>query len=155
MSHADVFDVADFFLRRVDTDAGSVMTHLKLQKLVYYAQAWHLVWQGEPLVDEEFEAWVHGPVSRRLWERYREHGFDALPIPTNSKDWATVFSAEQLSTLHEIWDAYGRYDAKYLEELTHQEQPWMEAREQVAVGAPSTAIISRESMVRYYASLSG
>lgn len=150
---ASVFGVADFFLQQVDSDAGSVMTHLKLQKLVYYAQAWHLVWHGEPLVAEQFEAWVHGPVSRRLWEHYRGHGFNPLPVPASKRDFTAVFSAEQLETLQEVWNAYGRYDAKYLEGLAHQEKPWIAAREDVTRGAPSTAVISQQAMVDYYSGL--
>ena len=54
--------VADYFLSLVDEDAGDSMTNLRLQKLLFYAQAWHLALTNRPLFEEDFEAWVHGPV---------------------------------------------------------------------------------------------
>src|SRR5690606_28223588 len=65
-----IFDVVNYFLRKVDKTSGSSMTPLKLQKLVYYAQAWHLAFYGTKLFNEEFQAWVHGPVNYELWQKY-------------------------------------------------------------------------------------
>jgi uncharacterized phage-associated protein len=119
-----VHDVADFFLSVVDRDAGSSITHLKLQKLVYYAQAWHLVFTGNPLFPERIEAWVHGPVCPELYKRFADCGYQSLPEPETMPE----FTPEQLETLEEVWDVYGDFDGRYLEQLTHQEKPWIEAR---------------------------
>lgn len=72
-------DVAKWFLSRVDRDSGDSITHLKLQKLVYYAQAWNLAHFGEPLFDEELKAWTHGPVAPSVWHEYKDSRWDALP----------------------------------------------------------------------------
>ena len=69
----NIYDVAKYFLH-IDT-----MTHKKLQKLCYFAQAWYLANYGRPLVANRFEAWVHGPVSPDLYSRYRDCGWEMLP----------------------------------------------------------------------------
>jgi uncharacterized phage-associated protein len=63
---ADVFDVAEYILQK----QGS-MTAWKLQKLVYYSQAWALVWDQKPLFPERIEAWANGPVSPDLYQKHR------------------------------------------------------------------------------------
>lgn len=60
-----IFDVANWFLSKSD------MTHKKLQKLCYYAQAWTYALKGYRLEDTDYQAWVHGSVSTVLWERFR------------------------------------------------------------------------------------
>ena len=69
---ATIFDVANYFRWRVDYDAGDNITALKLQKLCYYAQAWHLAFTGEPLFEEEFQAYDHGPLNYELWKFYQK-----------------------------------------------------------------------------------
>ena len=60
--------VADFFLANRDDEDG--LTHLKLQKLCYYAQVFHLALIGRRLFDEQLLAWDHGPVTRSIWDRF-------------------------------------------------------------------------------------
>lgn len=149
-----VFDVAGFFLSLVDEAAGSLMTHLKLQKLCYYAQAWNLVFNREPLYAEHIEAWVHGPVIPALWNDYRNYGFSAIPR-LEGFDAENTFTSDQLETLFAVWEAYGCYDGKYLENLTHQEEPWQMARQGYAPEEACNEVITHESMASYYSSLMG
>lgn len=143
-----VFDVAKYFLSRVEVDAGSLMTHLKLQKLCYYAQAWHLVFSGQAMFDEHFEAWAHGPVCPDLWKEYKDFSYHPIPAPEDFD--VNVFTQSQLETLNEVWDTYGQFDAKYLERLTHSEEPWLRARGSCPPGAACNNIITNESMKEYY-----
>lgn len=151
MSKLRIFDVADYFLSRVELAAGSLMTHLKLQKLCYYAQAWHLVFADNTMFDESFQAWAHGPVCPELWLKYREYSWNPLPLPESFD--SGLISESVLDTLQEVWDAYGQFDAKYLERLTHQEDPWIKARGQCQPGEACDAPISLESMKEYYSKL--
>ena len=147
MKEITVFDVAKYFLDRVDIGAGGVMTHLKLQKMCYYAQAWHLVFTDKLMFAQEFQAWNHGPVCPELWYDYKEYGWQPIPRP---EQFDAVFSAEQNDTLEEVWDAYGRFYAKYLERLTHKEEPWIQARRNCIPGEYCTNEISHQSMKDYY-----
>src|SRR5260221_3271487 len=74
------FDVADYFIRLAN-ETGSFISNLKLQKLVYYAQAWHLGIKGAPLFQEDFQAWVHGPVIPELYQKYKSFAWQ--PIVTD------------------------------------------------------------------------
>lgn len=146
----DVFDVADYFLKVVDRNAGGSITHLKLQKLVYYAQAWHLVFTDRPLFPEKLLAWVHGPVCAELYEKYRDRGYQSLEEPAGELH---AFSKEELETLESVWECYGDFDGKYLEELTHQELPWQEARKGYAPGEHCNNEISLTTMKEFYSSI--
>lgn len=144
-----VFDVADYFLKIVDREAGSSITHLKLQKLVYYAQAWHLVFTGERMFDSEIQAWVHGPVSPELYKKYADYGYDNLPAPKE----LPILSEDKIKTIKVVWESYGHFDGKYLEQLTHQEEPWRSARNGCKPWEHCTNSISTELMKEYYKKL--
>lgn len=143
--------VAAYFLCRQDLEAGDPITHLKLQKLVYYAQAWSLALRLEPLFDEDFEAWVHGPALMSLYTYYADHGWNPLPIPQDFD--SSSIDEEVRSFLDEVWQVYGGYSAKKLEQLTHSEQPWIEARKGCGPLDKSREIIRKESMQAYYRGL--
>jgi uncharacterized phage-associated protein len=76
-------DVARYFLCRVDREAGDTISPLKLQKLVYYAQAWSLVFRSQPLFDQDIEAWVSGPIVRDVWQEYKAYKYSDIPAPDN------------------------------------------------------------------------
>lgn len=139
-------DVADWFLAQVDRAAGQSITHLKLQKLVYYAQAWYLANFNLPLFDEDIEAWAHGPVAPNLWRRHRNASWNSLPAPEH----VPQFGPQEMSLLTKVFDAYGKYDAKFLEHLTHDEAPWKKARGTLAPEASCNTIISKELMRDFY-----
>lgn len=144
-------NVAKYFLSVIDVEAEEVITPLKLQKMMYYAQGWLLALNNEVFFDEEFQAWVHGPVIPELYYQYKEYGFNT--IPKVEKFDSTVYNVAQLSVLDMVKFAYGRYDGKYLEELTHGESPWKEARGKCKANEICTRIISRDAMKRYFGEL--
>lgn len=141
-------DVARYFLSRVDREAGDTISPLKLQKLVYYAQAWSLVFRSQPLFDQDIEAWVSGPVVRDVWNEYKAYKYKDIPAPDNFEK---EFEEDELEVLEEVWNAYGELSAKYLVELTHSETPWLNARKGLEPAEKSTKIISHEDMKSYYA----
>jgi len=143
---ATVFDVAKYIL-----DKLGPMTTWKLQKLCYYAQAWTLAWDGEPLFEEEFEAWSNGPVCRGLFNEHKglfTIGSDEL---TNGN--AAALRQDQKENVDTICCDYGSMDAYWLREQTHGEVPWKDARGNLPVGAPGSNIIAKSAMGEYYGSL--
>lgn len=114
--------VAEYFLT-CPTNRDRHITHLKLYKLVYYAQALSLVLLGRPLFADKIEAHRHGPVPPALWEEYKGNGRKPIPIPQGYEA-AAHFSEEELDLLHEVNQAYARYDAWYLSNKTHGEEPY-------------------------------
>lgn len=139
---ATVQDVAAYILR----EQGS-MSAMKLQKLVYYAQAWSLVWDDAPLFNEKIQAWANGPVVYDLYENHRGD-FMVTEWPWGDPAALTPVQAE---TVKAVLDAYGQFSARQLSHLTHSESPWRDARAGLPDTARSSAIISPEALVHYYA----
>ncbi|MQC08101.1 Panacea domain-containing protein [Morganella morganii] len=115
------FDVADYFLSRCDDESGDLISNLKLQKLVYYAQGFSLALLGEPLFEEKIEAWMHGPVVAKLYGKYKKYGKDPLPFEGFDE---SKFTEDQLDLLDEVYDVYGQFSAWKLRNMTHEEEPW-------------------------------
>lgn len=137
-------DVAEFFLDSVDTDRGDVMTHLKLQKLLYYAQGFHLAMQGgRPLFSESLVAWTHGPVVPQVYFKYRACGRNPID-PPGSFD-PSDFPPEALEILKAVNLLYGQYTASKLETMAHKEPPWGQT--------PLRHTISHELLRRYFSRL--
>lgn len=143
--------VARYFLSGIDAEAEEVITPLKLQKMMYYAQGWSLALTDEVFFNEDFQAWVHGPVIPELYYQYKECGYNT--IPKVEKFDSTIFNMEQLNVLEMVKFAYGRYDGKYLEELTHGEVPWKEARGDCMANEICMRIISKKSIKDYFGEL--
>lgn len=142
---ANVFDVARYIL-----ETKGKMSTMKLQKLCYYAQAWSLVWDDEPLFDEEFRAWANGPVCHELFYKTQgQFSVTAEEEPGNSDS----LSADQKDTIDSVLDYYASHDAQWLSRLTHLEDPWNEARTGIPAGVGCDRVISKESMAKYYGSL--
>lgn len=118
------FDVARFFLSKTNTDAEEGFTNLKLQKLVYYVQAYSLGIWGVPFIEEAFEAWQHGPVCRKLYNHYKKYG--AKTIPKEECD-TSIFSAQEEGFLEEVYEHMGQFSAYKLRAISHSEQPWRDA----------------------------
>ena len=140
-------DVGRYFLYRANQD-NKPITNKKLQKLVYYAQAWSLVLNNKKLFSEPIEAWVHGPAVRSLYVHYKKFGFE--PIQEEIKPDTLNISGKTKELLDTVWNAYGKLDAGYLEMLTHSEEPWQEAREGLQSSDSSDNEISLKSMKSYY-----
>jgi len=137
------FDVANYFLKRQDIDAGDLMSNMKLQKLVYYAQGFNLAIADVPLFGEPIEAWDHGPVCVPLYHTYRQYGSGSIPVPQDV-DALSIFSEKVHEVLDMVHEYYGQFSAWKLRNLTHEEDPWIKAF------ARNRAEISHESMRTYF-----
>jgi uncharacterized phage-associated protein len=118
------FDVARYFLSLVDEEAGDSLSNLKLQKLVYYAQGFHLALHDEPLFRERIEAWAHGPVVPDLYHALKKFG--AAAVTFDGEFNTDTFSATEKELLNEIYSVFGQFSASRLRNITHQEPPWIE-----------------------------
>ncbi len=144
--------VADYFLALAN-ECEEPITNMKLNILVYYAQAWHLAVFDRPLFVDEIEAWVHGPVLRTVYDTYNTQ-FRWTPIITddlNLEEIKQQFSPEQQELLDDITEIYFPKTAYALERLTQSEDPWLAARSGLAPYEPSDNIITQDSMKNYYA----
>lgn len=139
--------VADYFLSLVDDEVGDALSNLKLQKLVYYAQGFHLALEGEPLFAETIEAWEHGPVIPALYRGLQQHGPEPVPAPLNGVN-RTEYPEHVRELLDEVYSVYGQFSAWKLRNMTHEERPWREAYDR----GPASAI-ELDVMKDYFATL--
>jgi uncharacterized phage-associated protein len=141
---AKIDDVVAAILRRT----GSVDTW-KLQKLLYYCQAWHLVWEGDPLFRARIEAWANGPVVPAVYRKHRKQ-FRVSAWPDGDPN---ALSPAEASSVKAVLDFYAKKPGHELSALTHREPPWKRARRGLAEGERGHNEISLASMAEYYGSL--
>ena len=140
-------DVAAYILEKQPTD--NQLTTWKLQKLVYYCQAWSLVWDEKPLFEENILAWANGPVVKEL---YNEHK-GSFYVTEISNGNSNLLSSNQKDTIDQVLKAYGDKSGQWLSDLTHMETPWLEAREGIPPGERSQVEIPLSAMLEYYSSV--
>lgn len=145
LAPASVFDVAEYILKKMGP-----MSAMKLQKLVYYCQAWSLVWDEQPLFSEAIEAWREGPVVRPLFNRHRgQYVVQEGGMGGN----LTALDSVQQDTMDAVLDAYGRMTGDDLSALSHGEAPWRQARDDLTDNDPSSRTIDLSDVRNFYASL--
>ena len=135
-------EVAKYFVSLVDEEAGDSISNLKLQKLLYYAQGFHLAVYGEPLFNEQIKAWMHGPVVPQVYHDYRD--FRAGPIAIEKVD-LDDYTPQVRELLDEVYNVYGQFTASKLETMTHNEPPWKNTAQSEA--------ISHQGMAEFFQTL--
>lgn len=127
---------AKYILTLDDPEDGDLMSNLKLQKLLYYAQGVHLALHNEPLFSAKIEAWKHGPVCPPVYQTYKE--FASTPIPRPKDFDPASLPAKARKTMDEVHRVYGQFSAWRLREMTHDEPPWKNAYREGARGIEIT-----------------
>jgi uncharacterized phage-associated protein len=146
-----VFDVAEYMLKE-----QGPMTTMKLQKLVYYCQAWSLVWDEKPLFPEKILAWANGPVVYELFKPFQ----GSFKITTTCRDNPDTFHGNpgrlkkfQEETVCAVLKYYGDKSSQWLSDLTHMEDPWRKARKGLKENERGSKEISHAALAEYYGSL--
>lgn len=135
-----IFQVANIFLELAS------MTPKKLQKLCYYAQGWSLGITREKLFSEDLEAWVHGPVSPALYDKYKCYGYNEIPKSNGNE----IIDEELRGIVEQIYRIYGNLSGDQLEQMTHLEEPWKKARKGLQPWEASSNIIKVSDMMEYF-----
>ncbi len=146
MKTINIFAAATYVLKK----QGLIST-MKLQKLLYYCQAWSLVWDDAPLFNDRIEAWANGPVAPVLYNQHR--GMYQVKV----SDFSSLVQGElndlQKETIDTVLEAYGGKSAQWLSDQTHSELPWQNAREGLSDSDRSNKEITLEVMGEYYGTL--
>ncbi len=143
-----VFDVAEYIYDKFKTSSPK-LTAMKLQKLLYYCQAWSLVWNEEPIFHEEIQAWANGPVVKELYDKHRGMFY----VESLFEGQSTHLDEIQKDTVDLVLNTYGDKTAQWLSDLTHLESPWKEAREGLSTSDRGSNIISLGILHEYYSGL--
>jgi len=119
---------------------------LKLQKLLYLAQGYSYAFHDRPLFKEELEGWVHGPVVRNIYDLFKSYQYNFIDINFEIED----IDEEAKEVLQYVIDNFAKYDAKYLEQLSHEQEPWILSRQGLDPDERSDKTISKESIANYF-----
>lgn len=120
---------------------------MRLQKLLYYVQAWHLAVTDEPLFDDQIKAWRQGPVVPQVWHT-RQDEETRRPSVQDTEHVHLDDLASDLIDL--VLMNYGSLSGEELSVLTHAERPWLDARGDLPEDAHSQEPVSTDAMARYY-----
>ncbi len=154
-------DVSNLILACFDYK-GDLITNKKLQKLLYYTEAWGQVY-GMPFFDEPIEAWVHGPVIPNVYSEFKKFGYSPIVSQYEKNETSSTkiallqksigINIDQYDLLKSVLQNYGSLSSYQLETLSHSEDPWRLTRGEIDSFAHSTREIDRALMKSYYSSL--
>jgi uncharacterized phage-associated protein len=136
-----IFDVARYILHAIGGDIST----MKLQKLCYYCQAWHLAWKGEPLFQQDFLRWDNGPVCKEIFDVHKgwfSINEEDIPLNVLSCDGVDNYVS---AIIDRVLEDYGKFDGAQLSEITHEEDPWKETKR--------NAVIDKNLIREYYKSV--
>ena len=137
-----VLDIANkLLLKATEYDGGELMSNMKLQKMLYYQQVYHLAAFGTPLFSEEVEAWMYGPVVPCVYEHFKKFGAGGIIPETQTP---TLLAEEEEALFYDVFNAYINFSALGLMEKTHNESPWLSTPRGVG------NVISKDKMRRYF-----
>ncbi len=135
-------DIAKWFINKLHPEP------LKLQKLLYFAQGFSYAFYDQELFPDDFEAWVHGPVIPSIYHKYKSYEYNPININYDVKE----FDKDTLDLLEYVNRNYAKYDSKYLEEITHKEEPWLMSRTGLDPDERCDKTIPKSNIAAYFTS---
>lgn len=138
------------------------MSHLKLQKLIYFVEGYHLAYfRGKSLINDEFEAWAHGPVSKSLYNELKRYSilYDDLEYVKKDDEISPIdvlhsqLCSSQIELIDEVIQLYIGESGMTLEGITHQQPPWIIARQGLPPYAKCNNVIDKSLMQEYFSNL--
>ncbi len=115
-------DIANKLLSHAaNSGEGELMSNMKLQKMLYYQQGFHIAYFNTPLFDEDIEAWMYGPVVPCVYYHFKENGSRGLEPFAEEIELSDV----EETLFNEVCEVYGEYSASGLINMTHKESPWL------------------------------
>jgi uncharacterized phage-associated protein len=148
-----IHTVCDYTIFRLKAEDEFVCNNLKLQKLLYYIQAWHLAFHDKRLFDGDFQAWIHGPVNREIYDRFKNT--KGLYSEITVYDIADEFFGDKMTEFEKkhidsVLEVYAGLPSFELEKMTHNEDPWIAARAGYKPTERCERAISNDLMRDYY-----
>jgi uncharacterized phage-associated protein len=141
-------DLGAYLLRKNHDQSGETLNLMKLNALLYYAEAWSLAVFGHELTSEEIQAWDHGPMFPSLWELLKHRGWN--PLESGDLPQATGLGDETVSLLDDVWQAYADFSLPELEKMIKQDAPWKDARRGLPAWDLSKKPMSKAAMAKFY-----
>ena len=149
-----LFSVSDKMLRVIAYvfEKLEEVTPLMLQKLLYFIQGIYSALYGRPIFEEDCRAWVHGPVYPEVYELFRDFKYNPIDDARFAlfEGTADALTEEEKYVIDLVVNTFGMYGGKMLERITHNEDPWKEARKGYGDSIPSSELLLKERIMKYY-----
>ena len=149
-----LFSVSDKMLRVIAYvfEKLEEVTPLMLQKLLYFIQGIYSALYGRPIFEEDCRAWVHGPVYPEVYELFRDFKYNPIDDARFAlfEGTADALTEEEKNVIDLVVNTFGMYGGKVLERITHNEDPWKEARKGYGDSIPSSELLPKERIMKYY-----
>lgn len=133
MAKYNALQIAKWFIKRGMADDkagfGELVSNLKLQKLLYYAQGCSLALNDKPLFDDKLYAWDHGPVVPSVYHKYKDYGSCGIEFEED----CDKLDGETVNLLEQVYNVFGQYSAWKLREMTHSETPWKKTEQSAVI----------------------
>jgi uncharacterized phage-associated protein len=151
---ANSYEIARLLVRlAVNEEEPDFLTHLRLQKLLYYVQAWSLVQREAPMFEERIEAWANGPIVRDLYSRLAANGRGPILPEDVDAEGEIDLADDERDFVSQVWYSYKGYSASRLWEMTHEEDPWINARKGYGPADRCDVEITHEAMRAYFSAV--
>ncbi|MBL4559673.1 MAG: SocA family protein [Labilibaculum sp.] len=135
-----VLHIANKIIANTDSEHGELISNLKLQKLLYYMQGFHIAIFGKPLFSENVEAWQYGPVVREMYDHFKNFGAGSITL--NEDDPVAKLNAEEEELFTEVFLEYNQFSAIKLMNMTHEEHPWRKTFNENPQGVISVELLN-------------
>lgn len=150
---AKAIDVAKYYIQLAQAeDEPDQLSHLRLQKLLYYAQGWSLALRKKPIFTEKVEAWAHGPVVVSVYPYFADYKSNSIPAEKFDLT-EDALTEDECELVQSVWNAYKGFSAIKLREMTHKEFPWKDAYGTCNPGERCSTEITRSAMKKYFSRL--
>lgn len=136
----DALTIAKYIINKIHPEP------LTLQKLLYFSQGYSYAFYDRPLFSDNMEGWVHGPVVRDVYNKFKDYQYNPIDLD---------YAIEKLDknaedVINYVIDKYSKYDGRYLEQLTHQQEPWILSRQGLDPDERSDKTILKEDIASYF-----
>ena len=128
------------------------VTPLMLQKLLYFIQGIYLALYGRPIFTEDCRAWIHGPVYPEVYDLFRDFKYNPIDDARFAllEGTADALTDDEKKVIDCVVNTFGMYGGKVLERITHNEDPWKETRKGYGDSIPSSELLPKERIMKYY-----
>lgn len=117
----DVKEIAKKIIAKTDVEHGDTISNLKLQKMLYYMQGFHLAFFDTPLFDDDIFAWQYGPVVPSVYKEYKRYDAKAISLPEGN---IIRLTDDEETVFDNVYAEYGQFSAVALMNMSHAEIPW-------------------------------
>lgn len=136
--------ISNYLISLTQNNPEENLTNMKLQKILYYLQGYHLAIYDEELFEDEIEAWKYGPVVSQEYHTYKVYGNNPIVVPEYNTSFDYLDELKK-KFINKVYAYYRQFSPIKLMELTHKELPWLDSYKK-------SEIIDKELLKDYFKS---